>query len=103
VLKGAPHPKAAQAFVEFILSEEGQKLVSSKGVYPITAKYRLQGAPGSDVEKAVAFTGGRRTFFDIQVGNVYDDKVAGPDKRVEEVNSYFRKEIAEQHKNIIKK
>jgi hypothetical protein len=36
------------------------------------------------------------------VGNIYDDKVAGPKKRIEEVNSYFRKEIAEKHKDIIK-
>jgi hypothetical protein len=43
-----------------------------------------------------------RSFFDIQVGNVYDDKIAGPKKRIEEVNSYFRKEIAEKHKEMIK-
>jgi hypothetical protein len=43
-----------------------------------------------------------RSFFDIPVGNIYDDKVAGPKKRIEEVNSYFRKEIAEKHKDIIK-
>jgi hypothetical protein len=36
------------------------------------------------------------------VGNVYDDKIAGPKKRIEEVNSYFRKEIAEKHKELIK-
>ena len=48
------------------------------------------------------FTGGMRSFFDIPVGNVYDDKVAGEKKRMEDVNSYFRKEIAEKHKDIIK-
>jgi len=78
VLKGAPHPKAAHAFIEFLLTEEGNQ------------------------EKAVQFTGGMRSFFDIQVGNVYDDKIAGPKKRIEEVNSYFRKEIAEKHKELIK-
>ncbi|MCG6533575.1 MAG: extracellular solute-binding protein [Syntrophales bacterium LBB04] len=103
VLKGAPHPKAAHAFIEFLLGEEGQKLVSAMGVYPITAKYKVQGSAGSSQEKAVAFTGGMRSFFDIQVGNVYDDDIAGKKKRIEEVNSYFRKEIAEKHKEIIKK
>jgi iron(III) transport system substrate-binding protein len=103
VLKGAPHPKAAHAFIEFLLSEEGQKLVSTMGVYPITPKYKVQGPAGSGQEKAVAFTGGMRSFFDIQVGNVYDDDVAGTKKRIEEVNAYFRKEIAEKHKEIIKK
>lgn len=103
VLKGAPHPKAAHAFIEFMLSEEGQKMVSSMGVYPITAKYKVQGPPGSNQEKAVEFTNGIRSFFDISVGNVYDDDIAGKKKRIEDVNSYFRKEIAEKHKEIIKK
>jgi ABC-type Fe3+ transport system substrate-binding protein len=102
VLKGAPHPKAAHAFIEFLVSEEGQKLVSELGVYPITPKYKVQGAPGSNQEKAVAFTGGVRSFFDIPVGNVYDVKLAGDKKRVEDVNSYFRKEITEKHKDIVK-
>jgi iron(III) transport system substrate-binding protein len=102
VLKGAPHPKAAHAFIEFLLTEEGQKIFMERGLYAITPKYKVSGAPGSAAEKAVLFTGGMRSFFDIQVGNIYDDKIAGQKKRIEEVNSYFRKEIAEKHKDIIK-
>jgi iron(III) transport system substrate-binding protein len=102
VLKGAPHPRAAHAFIEFLLTEEGQKLFSELGLYPITPKYKVQGPPGSKQEMSVKFTGGMRSFFDIPVGNVYDDKIAGPKKRIEEVNSYFRKEIAEKHKDIIR-
>jgi iron(III) transport system substrate-binding protein len=102
VLKGAPHPKAAHAFIEFLLTEEGQKLFSELGLYPITSKYKVQGPPGSKQEMSVKFTGGMRSFFDIPVGNVYDDKIAGPKKRIEEVNSYFRKEIAEKHKDLVK-
>jgi ABC-type Fe3+ transport system substrate-binding protein len=102
VLKGAPHPKAGQAFIEFLLSEEGQRLLSGMGVYPITSKYKVQGPPGSNQEKAVQFTGGMRSFFDAPVGNVYDDKIAGPKKRIEDVNAYFRKEIAEKHREIVK-
>jgi hypothetical protein len=63
----------------------------------------VQGAPGSDAEKAVQFTAGIRSFYDIQVGNVYNPEVAGEKKRNEEVNSYFRKEISEKYKEIIKK
>jgi ABC-type Fe3+ transport system substrate-binding protein len=102
VLKGAPHPKAAHAFIEFLLTEEGQKLFSELGLYPITPKFKVQGPPGSKQEKTVAFTGGIRSFFDMPIGNVYNDKIAGPKKRIEEVNSYFRKEIAEKHKDLIK-
>jgi ABC-type Fe3+ transport system substrate-binding protein len=102
VLKGAPHPKAGQAFIEFLLTEEGQKLFSELGLYPITPKFKVQGPAGSRQEMTVKFTGGMRSFFDIPVGNVYDDKIAGPKKRIEEVNSYFRKEIAEKHKDLVK-
>jgi iron(III) transport system substrate-binding protein len=103
VLKGAPHPKAGHAFIEFLLTEEGQRVFMERGLYPITSKYKVQGAPGSNAEKAVEFTAGIRSFYDIQVGNVYDEKVAGDKKRMEDVNAYFRKEIAEKHKEIIKK
>jgi ABC-type Fe3+ transport system substrate-binding protein len=103
VIKGAPHPKAAHAFIEFLLTEEGQKIFMDRGLYPITSKYKVRGAPGSDAEKAVQFTAGIRSFYDIQVGNVYDPAIAGEKKRNAEVNAYFRKEIAEKHKDLIKK
>jgi ABC-type Fe3+ transport system substrate-binding protein len=102
VLKGAPHAKAGQAFIEFCLSEEGQLLLSGLGVYPITPGLKVKGPAGSNQEKAVAFTGGMRSFFETEIGNVYDDKIAGEKKRIEDVNSYFRKEIAEKHKDIVK-
>ena len=62
----------------------------------------MKGPEGSNQEKAVAFTGGMRSFFEAEIGNVYDDKIAGEKKRIEDVNSYFRKEIAEKHKDIVK-
>ncbi len=47
ILAGAKHPKAARAFIEFLLSERGQRVAMERGVFPITPKYRVQGAPGS--------------------------------------------------------
>ena len=102
VLKGAPHPKAGHAFIEFLLTEEGQRIFMDRGLFPITPKLKVQGAPGSNAEKAVQFTAGIRSFYDIEVGNVYDEKIAGDKKRMEDVNAYFRKEIAEKHKEIVK-
>jgi iron(III) transport system substrate-binding protein len=91
VIAGAKHPKAAQAFIEYLLSERGQRVSMERGVFPITPKYRVQGKPGSQAEMAVEFTGGLRSYFDVQVTNIYDDDVA--QKRYEEVNARFRKEI----------
>jgi hypothetical protein len=62
-----------------------------RGVFPITPKYRVQGPPGSRAEMAVEFTGGLRSYFDVEVTNIYDDDIAT--KRYEQVNSQFRKEI----------
>ena len=91
VLAGAKHPKAALAFIEYLLSERGQRVAMERGVFPITPKFRVQGAPGSRAEMAVEFTGGIRSYFDIDVTNIYDDDKA--QGRYEKVNEQFRKEI----------
>jgi len=101
VLKGAPHPKAGHAFIEFLLSEEGQQLFAALGVYPITPNTG-PGSSGIGPRKSSGIHRRHEVLLDIPVGNVYDDKVAGDKKRMEDVNSYFRKEIAEKHKDIIK-
>jgi iron(III) transport system substrate-binding protein len=91
ILAGAKHPRAARAFIEFMLSERGQRVAMERGVFPITPKYRVQGAPGSRAEMAVEFTGGLRSYFDVDVINIYDDDTA--QKRYEAVNQRFRSDI----------
>jgi iron(III) transport system substrate-binding protein len=91
ILAGAKHPKAARAFIEFLLTERGQRVFMERGLFPITPKYKVQGPPGSVAEKAVEFTGGVRSYFEGDIGNIYDDDVA--QKRYQEVNERFRKEI----------
>ncbi len=91
IIAGAKHPRAARAFIEYMLSERGQRMAMERGVFPITPKYRVEGKPGSQAEMAVEFTGGLRSYFDVEVVNIYDDDIA--QKRYEAVNSQFRKEI----------
>jgi iron(III) transport system substrate-binding protein len=91
ILKGAKHPSAARAFVEFLLSEQGQRIAMERGLFPIVPKHRIQGPPGSTAELAVEFNGGVRSYYDTEVVSVYDDALA--QKRYEEVNASFRKEI----------
>lgn len=91
ILTGAKHPQAARAFIEFLLTERGQKLFLERGLFPITPKYHAKGEPGSDVEKAVAFTGGMRSYFDQEVINIYDDDKA--QLRYYQVNERFHKDI----------
>jgi iron(III) transport system substrate-binding protein len=40
LVRNAPHPQAAQAFVEFVLSPEGQALLESMGRVPVSRKVR---------------------------------------------------------------
>ena len=40
VARNAPHPKAAAAFVDFVLSPEGQELLNSMGRVPVSTKVR---------------------------------------------------------------
>jgi len=91
ILAGSKRPRAAKAFIEYLLSERGQRVAMERGVFPITPKYRVQGKPGSQAEMAVEFTGGMRSYFDIDVNNIYDDEIA--QKRYQEVNAQYRKEI----------
>lgn len=101
ILAGARHPRAARAFVEFLLSERGQHMFMERGLFPVTPKYRVKGAPGSDVEKAVAFTGGIRSYFDREVTNVYDDDKA--QLRYNQVNEQFHKDIEAVLENLKRK
>jgi ABC-type Fe3+ transport system substrate-binding protein len=91
IVAGAKNPRAARAFIEFLLTERGQKVFMERGLFPITPKYRVQGAPGSDAEKAVEFTGGVRSYFELDVTNIYDDDKA--QARYNAVNERFRKDI----------
>ena len=91
ILAGSRNPKAARAFIEFLLTERGQRVFMERGLFPITPKYKVQGAPGSTAELAVEFTGGIRSYFDGDVANVYDEDVAA--KRSEALKTRFRSDI----------
>ncbi|PYN26969.1 MAG: hypothetical protein DMD99_03880 [Candidatus Rokuibacteriota bacterium] len=91
ILAGARNPKAARAFIEFLLSERGQKVFMERGLFPITPMYKVQGPPGSPAELAVEFTGGVRSYFEREVSNVYDEDVA--QKRSDSVKQKFRSDI----------
>src|SRR5438552_3644992 len=101
ILAGARNPKAARAFVEFLLTERGQKVFMERGLFPITPKFKVQGAPGSTAELAVEFTGGVRSYFDRDVSNVHDETVAA--KRSDALKTRFRSDIEVKWEDLKKK
>ena len=101
ILAGARNPRAARAFIEFLLTERGQKIFMERGLFAITPKYKVQGAPGSTAELAVEFTGGVRSYFDGDVANVYDEATAA--KRSEALKVKFRSDIEAKWEELKKK
>ncbi len=91
ILAGSRNSKAARAFIEFLLTERGQKVFMERGLFPVTPKYKVQGPPGSTAELAVQFTGGIRSYFDGEIANVYDETVAA--RRSEALKTRFRSDI----------
>ena len=101
VLAGARNPKAARAFIEFLLTERGQKVFMERGLFSISPRFKVQGAPGSTAELAVEFTGGVRSYFDRDVANVYDEAVAA--KRSEALKTRFRSDLEAKWEELKKK
>ena len=101
IVAGAKHTKAARAFIEFLLTERGQKVFMERGLFSVNPKYKVAGAPGSAAEKAVEFTGGVRSYFDLEVTNIYDDDKA--QARYQQVNDQFRKDIEANWDELKKK
>ena len=101
ILAGARNPKAARAFIEFLLTERGQRVFMERGLFPITPRYKVQGPPGSTAELAVEFTGGVRSYFDREVSNVYDENIAK--KRSEALKVKFRSDIETKWDELKKK
>lgn len=97
VIAGARNPRAARAFIAFILSEEGQKTVMARGEYAITPKLKMEGPKGSPMDRVAEFTG-TRSFFEKPLRNVYDDNTA--QQRYSLVNDTFRKLIVERHNEL---
>lgn len=100
ILKGAKHPKASKAFLEFLLSAEGQKVLAETGCFPITKSFKVAGPPGSLLDLA-AEVYGMKSFYDQPLHNVTDEILSK--KRYQEVNEKFKEEIVNVHKELIKK
>jgi iron(III) transport system substrate-binding protein len=101
ILKGSKNPKAAKAFVEFVLSERGQKVFMERGLFSLFPGYKVKGAPGSNAERAVVFMNGVRSFYEDEVENVYNDDLA--QSRYSQINEEFQKRIIVRWDELKKK
>ena len=72
-----------------------------RGLFSVSPRFKVQGAPGSTAELAVEFTGGVRSYFDRDVANVYDEEAAA--KRSEALKTRFRNDIEAKWEELKKK
>jgi iron(III) transport system substrate-binding protein len=97
VIAGTRNPRVARAFIQFVLSDPGQRAVVSGGEYGIMPGVRMEGPAGSPAARMAEFTG-IRSFFDRPVRNIYSDAVARP--RYGMVNDTFQKLIIDRLKEL---
>jgi len=101
VIKNCKNPNTAKAFIEYLLTEEGQRMFIDHGLFPVMPEMKVSGAPGSTAELAVQFYGGRRSYFEGKVENSYDNVLA--EGRYADVNKYFRDNIFAKIEELKKK
>lgn len=100
MLMGAKNPNTAKAFIEFLLSDEGQKVLAETGCFPIVKDFRVSGPKGSLMEMAADLYG-MRSFYDKPLYNIIDESLS--EKRYQEVNKKFQDEIVKIHNELKKK
>jgi iron(III) transport system substrate-binding protein len=100
ILKGAKNPLTAKAFIEFLLSYEGQKVLAETGCFPIIRSFRVAGPEGSLLEMAAELYG-MRSIYDQPLKNVTD--VVLSKERYGEVNKKFAEEITNVHDKLKEK
>ena len=61
ILNRAPHQAAAKAFVKFLLSAAGQKILKGNGVTPIVPALKLPGLRELDNDYHFAMNAGRHS------------------------------------------
>jgi len=94
LLKGAKNPKIAKAFIDFLLSKEGQSVAVGLGRLPVLPEIKLTGAPDTPAGMLNGFLKAD-SVYTSKVKNVYD--VALAMKRFEEVNKIFDETITNKH------
>jgi len=95
LLKNAPHPNIAKVFMDWILSEEGQKYVLAGGYFPAMKDFRYSKYKDEIKMASFAITalGGVDSFYDLKgvKAITYDAKTAI--SRWDQINTMYEQEI----------
>ncbi|MEM4005736.1 MAG: extracellular solute-binding protein [Desulfurococcaceae archaeon] len=95
MLKNAPHPNLAKLFMDWILSEEGQKYVLAGGYFPAHKDFRYSKYVNEIkmAQYAIKALGGADSFYDLKGIKAmnYDPKLAI--ERWDKINTMYEQEI----------
>ena len=94
LLKNAPHPNIAKIFIEWLLSEEGQKFVLEGGYFPAMKDFRFSNYVDEiEMAKHAQDAIGVDNFYEIKGVKVLDYDLELASERWDDVNNYYEKEI----------
>jgi iron(III) transport system substrate-binding protein len=101
ILAGARNSKAARAFIEFLLTERGQKIFMERGLFAVTPKYKVHGAPGSTAGDGGRVHRGRPLL--LRSRGVERLRRGGGDQAVRGLKAKFRSDIEAKWEELKKK
>ena len=94
LLKNAPHPNLAKIFIEWLLSEDGQKYVLEGGYFPAMKDFYYSKYENEvEMAKHAKAATGVDNFYEITGVKVLDYDLKLATERWDEVNNFYEKEI----------
>ena len=102
MLKGAPHPNIAKAFLDWWYTPDAQEAALSVGGIPVIPNLKIEGPPGSPAAALREALGGKDNIYEylktFQGEKLYDSKFA--EEHYKEVAKIFDESIVAKHAEL---
>ncbi len=102
MLKGAPHPNIAKAFLDWWYTPDAQEAALSVGGIPVIPNMKIEGPPGSPAAALREALGGKDNIYEylktFQGAQLYDSKFA--EEHYQEVAKIFDESIVAKHAEL---
>ena len=101
ILKGAPHPNAAKAFLDFWYTEEIQSKVINVGGIPVLPTVKVEGAPGTPAGILRSYLHADNIYEAVKKFKVPPYNFTLAMSRFKEVNRIFDETIVNKHGELV--
>lgn len=102
LLKGAPHPNIAKAFLDWWYTPDAQRAALSAGGIPVLLDVKIEGSPGSPAAILREFLGGKDSIYDYlkTFTNVQFYNFTFAEKMYSQVAKEFDETIVAKHSEL---